>query len=119
MILELSTRLYRAMSLDPSGQTTRPSARILSKRQRLCRLLVRPSPTTRRPTQYTVGDPLDRWPSGMGFDYYYAFMGGEDRPGGRRICSRITPRSSRGWAKTSYDLTTDMADEAIKLHEGA
>src|SRR5476651_2715707 len=27
--------------------------------------------------QYSVVGPFDQWPSGMGFDYFYGFMGGE------------------------------------------
>ena len=27
--------------------------------------------------EYTVAGPFDQWPSGMGFDYFYGFMGGE------------------------------------------
>ena len=27
--------------------------------------------------QYTVAGPFDQWPSGMGFNYFYGFMGGE------------------------------------------
>jgi hypothetical protein len=27
--------------------------------------------------QYTVAGPFDQWPLGMGFDYFYGFMGGE------------------------------------------
>src|SRR5277367_3893735 len=27
--------------------------------------------------QYTIAGPFDQWPSGMGFDYFYGFMGGE------------------------------------------
>ena len=27
--------------------------------------------------QYSVAGPFDQWPSGMGFDYFYGFMGGE------------------------------------------
>jgi hypothetical protein len=26
---------------------------------------------------YSLADPYDQWPSGMGFDYFYGFMGGE------------------------------------------
>ena len=33
---------------------------------------------------------------------------------GRRTCSAITPRFSRGSDKPGYNLTTDMADEAIE-----
>ena len=32
---------------------------------------------TTRDFQYSVAGPFDQWPSGMGFDYYYGFMGGE------------------------------------------
>jgi hypothetical protein len=28
-------------------------------------------------TQYSLSGPFDQWPSGMGFDYFYGFMGGE------------------------------------------
>ena len=27
--------------------------------------------------QYSLAGPYDQWPSGMGFDYFYGFMGGE------------------------------------------
>src|SRR4030095_11826500 len=27
--------------------------------------------------QYSVAGPFDQWPSGMGFEYFYGFMGGE------------------------------------------
>src|SRR4051812_16848983 len=27
--------------------------------------------------QYSVSGPFDQWPSGMGFEYFYGFMGGE------------------------------------------
>jgi hypothetical protein len=29
------------------------------------------------PFQYSVAGPFDQWPSGMGFQYFYGFMGGE------------------------------------------
>jgi arylsulfatase A-like enzyme len=63
--------------------------------------------------QYTVAGPFDQWPSGMGFDYFYGFMGGET--------DQWTPylfqnnRQIFPWiGKPGYNLTTDMADEAIK-----
>ena len=33
--------------------------------------------TTRRAYQYSTAGPFDQWPVGMGFDYFYGFMGGE------------------------------------------
>jgi arylsulfatase len=63
--------------------------------------------------QYSVSGPFDQWPSGMGFDYFYGFMGGETdqwTPYLFRDHTQIFP-----WiGKPGYNLTTDMADEAIK-----
>ena len=68
--------------------------------------------------QYSVAGPFDQWPSGMGFDYFYGFMGGETdqwTPYLFRDHTQIFP-----WVgKPGYNLTTDMADEAIELHEAA
>jgi arylsulfatase len=62
--------------------------------------------------QYSVAGPFDQWPSGMGFDYFYGFMGGETdqwEPYLFRDHTQIFP-----WiGKPGYNLTTDMADEAI------
>jgi arylsulfatase len=63
--------------------------------------------------QYSKAGPFDQWPSGMGFDYFYGFMGGETdqwQPYLFRDHTQIFP-----WVgKPGYNLTTDMADEAIK-----
>jgi arylsulfatase len=62
--------------------------------------------------QYTVAGPFDQWPSGMGFDYFYGFMGGETdqwTPYLFQNNKQIFP-----WiGKKDYNLITDMADEAI------
>jgi len=67
--------------------------------------------------QYTIAGPFDQWPSGMGFDYFYGFMGGET--------DQWTPylfqnnRQIFPWLnKPGYNLTTDMADEAISYLKG-
>src|SRR6266566_964823 len=64
-------------------------------------------------TQYSLSGPFDQWPSGMGFDYFYGFMGGETdqwKPWLFRDHTQIFP-----WiGKPGYNLTTDLADEAIK-----
>ena len=63
--------------------------------------------------QDSVTGPFDQWPSGMGFEYFYGFMGGETdqwEPYLFRDHTQIFP-----WiGKKGYNLTTDMADEAIK-----
>jgi arylsulfatase A-like enzyme len=63
--------------------------------------------------QYSMAGPFDQWPVGMGFEYFYGFMGGETdqwTPFLFRNQTQIFP-----WiGKPGYNLTTDMADEAIK-----
>ena len=63
--------------------------------------------------QYSAAGPFDQWPVGMGFEYFYGFMGGETdqwTPYVYRNESPIFP-----WVgKPGYNLTTDLADEAIK-----
>src|SRR6266851_1877777 len=62
--------------------------------------------------QYSLAGPFDQWPVGMGFEYFYGFMGGETNqwtPYLFRNQTQIFP-----WVgKPDYNLTTDMADEAI------
>ena len=57
--------------------------------------------------------PFEQWPSGMGFQYFYGFLGGETdqwQPYLFRDHTQIYP-----WVNNpKYNLTTDMADEAIK-----
>jgi arylsulfatase A-like enzyme len=67
--------------------------------------------------QYSLSGPFDQWPSGMGFQYFYGFMGGETdqwEPYLVQDHTQIFP-----WiGKPGYNLTTDLADEAIKHIQG-
>ena len=62
---------------------------------------------------YSAAGPFDQWPVGMGFQYFYGFMGGETdqwTPYLYRNTTQVFP-----WiGKPGYNLTTDMADDAIK-----
>jgi arylsulfatase len=63
--------------------------------------------------QYSAAGPFDQWPSGLGFQYFYGFMGGETdqwTPYLFRDHAQIFPYVGR----KDYNLTTDLADEAIK-----
>ncbi len=63
--------------------------------------------------QYSVSGPFDQWPSGMGFEYFYGFMGGETDQWTPYLYRDHTPIFP--WVgKKGYNLTTDLADEAIK-----
>ncbi|MGO6901093.1 sulfatase-like hydrolase/transferase, partial [Rhizobium ruizarguesonis] len=62
--------------------------------------------------QYSTSGPFDQWPSGMGFDYFYGFMGGDTnqwQPYLFQDHTQIFP-----WVgKPGYNLITDEADNAI------
>src|SRR5499433_3583467 len=63
--------------------------------------------------QYSAAGPYDQWPSGMGFDYFYGFMGGETDQWTPFLFQNMTQISP--WVgKPGYNLTTDLADEAIR-----
>ncbi len=67
--------------------------------------------------QYSSAGPFNQWPVGMGFEYFYGFMGGETdqwTPYLFQNTTQIFP-----WVgKPGYNLTTDLADEAIKHIQG-
>jgi arylsulfatase len=63
--------------------------------------------------QYSLAGPFDQWPSGLGFDYFYGFMGGETDQWTPFLFKDHTPITP--WiGNPGYNLITDMADEAIK-----
>ena len=62
--------------------------------------------------QYSLAGPFDLWPVGLGFQYFYGFMGGETdqwTPFLFRNTTQVFPFVG----KPGYNLITDMADDAI------
>jgi len=63
--------------------------------------------------QASQAGPFDQWPSGMGFEYFYGFVGGDAsqwQPNLFRNTTAIYPfQGNPGW-----NLETAMADEAIQ-----
>jgi arylsulfatase len=60
----------------------------------------------------TQAGPFDQWPTGMGFDYFYGFVGGDTsqwQPNLFRNTSPIAPYQG----KPGWNLTTAQADEAV------
>jgi arylsulfatase len=55
--------------------------------------------------------PFDRWPSGLGFDYFYGFMGGDMDQWQPTLYENhnLVPRSTN----PKYILTTDLVDKSI------
>ncbi|MGC2274623.1 MAG: arylsulfatase [Candidatus Binatus sp.] len=67
--------------------------------------------------QYSEAGPFDQWPVGMGFQYFYGFLGGETDQWTPYLYRNTTPVFP--WiGKPGYNLTTDMADDAIKYMSG-
>jgi arylsulfatase len=62
--------------------------------------------------QTSQAGPFDQWPIGIGFEYFYGFVGGETnqwQPDLYRNTTRVYPYVGH----PGYNLTTDMADNAI------
>ena len=63
--------------------------------------------------QSSAAGPFDQWPVGMGFEYFYGFVGGDTsqwQPNLFRNTTAIYPfQGNPGW-----NLTTAMADDAIQ-----
>src|SRR4249920_2971642 len=62
--------------------------------------------------QASQAGPFDQWPTGMGFDYFYGFIGGDTsqwQPNLFRNTSPITPYVG----KPGWNLTTAQADDAV------
>jgi len=57
--------------------------------------------------------PFDQWPIGMGFEYFYGFMGGDTNQWQPDNLARNTTYIYPFRDNPSYNLTTAMADEAI------
>ena len=64
--------------------------------------------------QCSQAGPFDQWPLGMGFDYFYGFMGGDTsqwQPNLFRNTTQIYP--FEGKAPGTWNLITAMADDCI------
>ncbi|TMH34192.1 MAG: arylsulfatase [Betaproteobacteria bacterium] len=63
--------------------------------------------------QASADGPFDQWPIGMGFEYFYGFMGGDTNQWQPDNLARNTTYIYPFQGNPSYNLTTAMADEAI------
>lgn len=61
----------------------------------------------------TVAGPFDRWPTGMGFDYFYGFNAGETHQFYPVIFENTTPVEPESSPEEGYHFMTDMTDRAI------
>ena len=63
--------------------------------------------------QASQAGPFDQWPIGMGFEYFYGFMGGDTNQWQPPNLVRNTTPIYPFVDNPGYNLTTAMADEAI------
>ena len=63
--------------------------------------------------QASATGPFDQWPVGMGFEYFYGFMGGDTNQWQPANLARNTTYIYPFQGNPGYNLTTAMADEAI------
>jgi arylsulfatase A-like enzyme len=63
--------------------------------------------------QASADGPFDQWPIGMGFEYFYGFMGGDTNQWQPANLARNTTYIYPFVGNPKYNLTTAMADEAI------
>ncbi|NJK37277.1 MAG: arylsulfatase [Oscillatoriales cyanobacterium RM1_1_9] len=57
--------------------------------------------------------PFDRWPNGLGFDYFYGFIGGETDQWYPTLYENQNPVEQTVFPEQGYNLTHDLADKAI------
>jgi arylsulfatase len=64
-------------------------------------------------TDISPAGPFDRWPTGLGFEYFYGFNQGETHQYYPVLYRNTTPVSAPKTPEQGYHLTTDLTDETI------
>jgi arylsulfatase len=61
--------------------------------------------------------PFDRWPTGLGFEYFYGFISGETSQWEPQLFRNTVAVEPKKTPEQGYHLTTDLVDDAVKwLH---
>ena len=67
--------------------------------------------------QSSAVGPFDLWPTGLGFDYFYGFIGGDTDQWDPTVFENTIPVEPKekltGEDKANYNLDADLADQAI------
>jgi arylsulfatase len=68
--------------------------------------------------EVTPAGPFDRWPTGLGFEYFYGFHGGSANQWEPALYRNTLRVEAPAKPAQGYHLTTDLVDEATRwLHE--
>lgn len=57
--------------------------------------------------------PFDRWPTGLGFEYFFGFQGGETSQWDPQLFRGTVPVEASKTAAEGYNLNVDLVDDAI------
>ncbi|NVK41930.1 MAG: arylsulfatase [Oceanospirillaceae bacterium] len=57
--------------------------------------------------------PFDHWPTGLGFEYWYGFQGGETSQWDPQLFRNTTPVEPELRPEDGYNLNVDLVDDAI------
>ena len=57
--------------------------------------------------------PFENWPTGLGFEYFYGFQGGETSQWEPQLFRNTTPVEAPKKPEDGYHLTEDLVDDAI------
>ncbi|HQR04842.1 MAG: arylsulfatase [Proteobacteria bacterium] len=70
------------------------------------------------PWEISPSGPFDRWPTGLGFDYFYGFMGGAVTQWEPPLYRNTLPVEAPTRPEQGYHLTTDLVNDAITWLHG-
>jgi len=65
-------------------------------------------------TQASAAGPFDLWPTGLGFEYYYGFLGGDTQQFHPKLYRGTTPVEHPEGNRPDYILDADLADDALR-----
>ena len=69
-------------------------------------------------SEITPAGPFNHWPTALGFDYFYGFMGGEDSQWNPQLYRGTNPVDPPATPEQGYNLNIDLANDAIHwLHQ--
>lgn len=63
--------------------------------------------------QTSISGPFDQWPTGLGFEHFYGFIGGDTEQWTPKLYRGNTPAEQKYDKDPDYILDRDLADEAI------
>jgi len=64
--------------------------------------------------QESAGGPFDLWPTGLGFEYFYGFLGGDTDQFHPKLYRGTSPVERPEGDRPDYLLDSDLADDALR-----